>query len=82
MGADENRRTGEQFPMNTEPITVREAAQQAGVSPNAIYNAIAAGDLPVIRVGTAVRILPEDWYSYLTRPPRKMGPKAKTAVPA
>jgi excisionase family DNA binding protein len=58
---------GEFREMNT--VTAAQAAEMIGVSRNAIYNAIARGHLPVLRVGATVRILEDDLAAYLVRSP-------------
>ena len=49
-----------------EPLlTVRQAAQQLSLSPSAIHNYISSHQLPVIRLGRAVRIQPADLAEFI-----------------
>lgn len=40
-------------------LTVREVAKRLGVCQDTIYRLVAAGKLPAIRVGSAIRLSPE-----------------------
>lgn len=48
-----------------EPLTVTQAAALLGVSRFTIHRQIRTGRLPAVQVGTAVRIMPDDWARYL-----------------
>ena len=49
-----------------EPLlTVRQAAQQLSLSPSAVHNYISSHQLPVIRLGRAVRIQPTDLAEFI-----------------
>jgi len=49
-----------------EPLlTVRQAAHQLSLSPSAVHNYISSHQLPVIRLGRAVRIQPTDLAEFI-----------------
>ena len=45
----------------------KEVAKQLNVSSAFIYKLIKAGTLPAVRIGTTVRIAPEDFQKFLER---------------
>lgn len=57
-------------------MTVDEAAEYLRVSRRQVYNLLAAGELPFVRVGSRVRFDPEALRSALlsTDPEREAGP--------
>ncbi len=48
-------------------LTVREAARQLNLSPSAVHNYISSHQLPVIRLGRAVRIEPADLAEFIAQ---------------
>jgi excisionase family DNA binding protein len=50
----------------SKPYKVKEVARLADLSPNAVYQMIARGELPAIRLGGAIR-LPRDKIDRLLR---------------
>ena len=47
-------------------LTVRQAAKQLSLSPSAIHNYISSHQLPVIRLGRAIRIQPADLAEFIS----------------
>jgi excisionase family DNA binding protein len=48
-------------------LTVAQAAEALNVSTKTVYRAIAAGELPVSRLGRAIRIALSDLEAYVNR---------------
>jgi excisionase family DNA binding protein len=48
-------------------LTLPEATTQLRVAPRTVYREIARGNLPVVRIGKAVRILQDDLDAYVEK---------------
>lgn len=48
-------------------LTVKDLAERWQVSPEWIYDAVAAGRIPSVRLGRQVRFRPDDMDAYLDR---------------
>jgi excisionase family DNA binding protein len=48
-------------------VTVRQAAAQMHVSVGSVYNLMAAGELPYVKIGKCRRLRLQDVLSYITR---------------
>jgi len=48
-------------------LTVREAANNLQVSKSFVYNLLSSGQLASVKMGTALRVRPEDLHSYIHR---------------
>jgi excisionase family DNA binding protein len=48
-------------------LRVEEAAQALGLSRSGMYNLIAAGEIPVVRMGRSVRVPAEELREYVKR---------------
>lgn len=58
-----------------EPLlTVSEAASFLSVSRRQVYLLIERGELPTVRVGTRIRLIPEEMRAYLERDREERAP--------
>ena len=51
-------------------MTVKEVAEHLGVSRGLVYKLVSDGELDSYRVGSTIRITPEQLREYLQRPPK------------
>lgn len=51
-------------------MTVKEVAEQLGVSRGLVYKLVSDGVLDSYRIGSTIRIAPEQLREYLERPPK------------
>jgi hypothetical protein len=63
-------------------VTVRDAAAELGVTPDALRNAVARGLLEPVRVGARFNLLPRDQIErYRQHHLRRRGPGARRSTP-
>ena len=48
-------------------LKATEVAERLNISRSLVYQLIQAGEIPTIRIGRAVRVLPEDLEEYINR---------------
>ena len=56
-------------------MTVKEVAEQLGVSRGLVYKLVRTGHLESYRIGAAIRISPEHLQRYLEQPPSNGRPR-------
>jgi len=58
-------------------VTVEGAAKMLAVCPRTVANMTARGDLPCVRIGTAVRYAVDEIHGYIARASEKKSQKGK-----
>lgn len=49
----------------TRLVSVAQVVEWSGLSRSVVYELVATGELPAVRVGRAVRIRVEDWEAFV-----------------
>jgi excisionase family DNA binding protein len=65
---------------NTEMLRPKELAALLGVSRSRIYQLIAAGEIPLVRIGGAIRIPRPAWDEWLVRKKRTALASLRSAI--